>query len=89
MIIQKIVLLLQENLELCKLRDWLLPMFMNGQVTVRDDKIIQGDFDQNNRKTYEVKQAARTFGNKNEADDTKDLLQEYLEYKRNGKGTKD
>lgn len=25
----------QENLELAKLRDWLLPMLMNGQVTVK------------------------------------------------------
>jgi len=30
----KIELLAQENLELTKLRDWLLPMLMNGQVNV-------------------------------------------------------
>lgn len=31
----KIELLAQENLELTKLRDWLLPMLMNGQVNVK------------------------------------------------------
>lgn len=34
-IIQSIVSNLEENLELTKLRDWLLPMLMNGQVTVK------------------------------------------------------
>ena len=28
--------LIFENIELTKLRDWLLPMLMNGQVTVGD-----------------------------------------------------
>lgn len=32
--IQSIVCILKENLELTKLRDWLLPMLMNGQVTI-------------------------------------------------------
>ena len=36
-IIEKIVNNLSENLELTKLRDWLLPMLMNGQVTVELD----------------------------------------------------
>ncbi|WNS41527.1 restriction endonuclease subunit S [Paenibacillus sp. MMS20-IR301] len=31
---KKIQICIQENLELVKLRDWLLPMLMNGQVTV-------------------------------------------------------
>lgn len=34
---QKISLLIKENKELSELRDWLLPMLMNGQVTVTDD----------------------------------------------------
>jgi len=34
-IINKIVLGKEENLELASLRDWLLPMLMNGQVTVK------------------------------------------------------
>ncbi len=35
-IYSKVSLNQQENLELSKLRDWLLPMLMNGQVTVKD-----------------------------------------------------
>ena len=34
-IIDKRNLLVKENFELKKLRDWLLPMLMNGQVTVK------------------------------------------------------
>ena len=33
---RKIELLQVENMELTKLRDWLLPMLMNGQVTIVD-----------------------------------------------------
>lgn len=36
-IIEKVKCLVQENYELIKLRDWLLPMLMNGQATVTDD----------------------------------------------------
>lgn len=32
----------KENLELGKLRDWLLPMLMNGQVTVTTDNVTEG-----------------------------------------------
>ena len=32
----KIALNLAENEQLIKIRDWLLPMLMNGQVTVQD-----------------------------------------------------
>ena len=35
-ILDKQLLLNKEVIELTKLRDWLLPMLMNGQVTVRD-----------------------------------------------------
>ncbi|EBW6088621.1 restriction endonuclease subunit S, partial [Salmonella enterica subsp. enterica serovar Enteritidis] len=31
----KKIAILEENEHLAKLRDWLLPMLMNGQVTVR------------------------------------------------------
>lgn len=34
-ILNKIVKSNQENLKLAELRDWLLPMLMNGQVTVK------------------------------------------------------
>lgn len=37
----KILMNLKENQELASLRDWLLPMLMNGQVSVGDDKILQ------------------------------------------------
>jgi len=77
----------KENRELTYLRDWLLPMLMNGQVTVSEDRVLQGEFGQKDNKTHEVKKAARTFGTSKEADDTKDLLREYLEYKRDEKRT--
>lgn len=35
-ILEKKVKLEEENQELASLRDWLLPMLMNGQVTVKD-----------------------------------------------------
>mgnify|MGYP001796134977 CR=1 FL=1 len=34
--IDKQVELKQQNLELARLRDWLLPMLMNGQITIGD-----------------------------------------------------
>jgi type I restriction enzyme, S subunit len=33
---RKITLSIKENQKLSELRDWLLPMLMNGQVTVKD-----------------------------------------------------
>jgi len=40
-IFSKINAIIQENQQLSNLRDWLLPMLMNGQVTV-NDKAVQG-----------------------------------------------
>jgi type I restriction enzyme S subunit len=37
---KKLINKIQENQELASLRDWLLPMLMNGQVTVADEKNI-------------------------------------------------
>ena len=37
------LLLQQENRQLTKLRDWLLPMLMNGQVTVRNVEVAEQD----------------------------------------------
>jgi type I restriction enzyme S subunit len=37
-IINKITLNLKENQKLTELRDWLLPMLMNGQVKVKEEK---------------------------------------------------
>lgn len=36
-LLKKQSVLEQENLQLCELRDWLLPMLMNGQVTVKSN----------------------------------------------------
>jgi type I restriction enzyme S subunit len=33
--VSKIEVIKEENRKLCELRDWLLPMLMNGQVTVK------------------------------------------------------
>lgn len=42
-IIDRRLILLKENDELLELRDWLLPMLMNGQVTVNSDTNIRKD----------------------------------------------
>jgi type I restriction enzyme S subunit len=36
--LEKMEIAVQENRKLCELRDWLLPMLMNGQVTVKNTK---------------------------------------------------
>ncbi|ELE6590453.1 TPA: restriction endonuclease subunit S [Vibrio vulnificus] len=41
-LLKKQSVLEQENLQLCELRDWLLPMLMNGQVTVKSNTESQG-----------------------------------------------
>lgn len=68
-----------ENNELIKLRDWLLPMLMNGQATVLDPepnaKVIA--FQNPKPEQYEVRQAARSFGTET-PDDTSDLVKEFI-----------
>lgn len=73
-----------ENRELAKLRDWLLPMLMNGQATVSDEepqqKVIPFP-----TKTVKVRQAARSF-DEAKTDDTTALLNAYLRRMNNGTG---
>lgn len=78
---QKIRTTEKENRELTKLRDWLLPMLMNGQATVADaeeevSKVIPFE-----PRTVEVRQAARNFGDK-KIDDTADLVKAYVRRKK-------
>lgn len=80
-LIAKMDNIIHENQELINLRDWLLPMLMNGQVTVADaeeevDKVLSFT-----PQAVEVRQAARNFGDK-ETDDTADLVQAYLRRKQ-------
>lgn len=72
----------RENDELIKLRDWLLPMLMNGQARVADadeevSKVIPFV-----PQTVEVRQAARNFGDK-KTDDTADLVKAFMRRKKN------
>lgn len=76
----------KENRELSELRDWLLPMLMNGQATVEDaeekvDRVLSFA-----PQTVEVRQAARNFGDK-ETDDTANLVQAYLRRKQHDSKT--
>ncbi len=75
----KIRIVEQENRELTRLRDWLLPMLMNGQATVLDvepnARVIA--FQNPKPEQYEVRQAARSFG-KETTDDTSDLVKEFI-----------
>ncbi len=85
-IMEKRKSLYKENRELTRLRDWLLPMLMNGQVTVVDAKEEVSKAILYAPQTVEVRQAARTFGDK-ETDDTADLVQAYLRRKRHDSKT--
>ena len=76
----------RENEELTKLRDWLLPMLMNGQATVVDAEEDAGKVIPYTPQTVEVRQAARNFGDK-ETDDTADLVQAYLRRKQHDSKT--
>ncbi len=73
-----------ENQELIKLRDWLLPMLMNGQVTVTDPMPSAHILEFNNQKheQYDVRQAARSFG-EDSTDDTADLVKEFIKRRKN------
>lgn len=79
--LEKIEYCERENDELTKLRNWLLPMLMNGQATVADaeeevSKVIPFE-----PRTVEVRQAARNFGDK-KIDDTADLVKAYVRRKK-------
>lgn len=76
----------QENRELTKLRDWLLPMLMNGQATVVDAEEDAGKVIPYTPQTVEVRQAARNFGD-TKTDDTADLVQAYLRRKQHDSKT--
>lgn len=79
---EKIRALHQENDELAKLRDWLLPMLMNGQTTVAptsSENTVQFPV---KPEVVEVLQAARSFsGSRPTLDDTADLVRYYKEHK--------
>lgn len=72
-LIEKIELCERENEELTKLRDWLLPMLMNGQATAVDAEEKAGKVIPYTPQTVEVRQAARNFGD-TKIDDTADLV---------------
>lgn len=74
----------QGNRELKELRDWLLPMLMNGQVTVADPMPNAHILELNNQEheQYDVRQAARSFG-EDSTDDTADLVKEFIKRRKN------
>lgn len=77
----------EEIRELTKLRDWLLPMLMNGQATVVDaEEEESGKVIPYTPQTVEVRQAARNFGD-TKTDDTADLVQAYLRRKQHDSKT--
>ncbi len=73
-----------ENDELTKLRDWLLPMLMNGQATVLDEEATARviEFKNSKPEQYEVRQAARSFGKETKGD-TSDLVKEFIKRRNN------
>ena len=81
-IMEKQKALYKENRELTKLRNWLLPMLMNGQATVADAKEKVSKVIPFTTQTVEVRQAARNFGDK-KTDDTADLVKAYMRRKQN------
>ena len=85
-LIEKIELCERENEELTKLRDWLLPMLMNGQATAVDAEEDAGKVIPYTPQTVEVRQAARNFGD-TKTDDTADLVQAYLRRKQHDSKT--
>ena len=81
-IMEKQKALYKENRELTKLRDWLLPMLMNGQATVADSEEEVSKIIPFAPQTVEVRQAARNFGDK-KTDDTADLVKAFMRRKKN------
>ena len=61
-IIENIILKAQQNQELAKLRDWLLPMLMNGQVRVSEAGIGDRINEYANSEVSHEKLVAETFG---------------------------
>lgn len=78
---EEIRVLQQENDELTKLRDWLLPMLMNGQATVADAEKETSNVIPFVPQTVEVRQAARNFGDK-KTNDTADLVKAFMRRKQ-------
>lgn len=76
--------IINENRELTKLRDWLLPMLMNGQVTIADPTPSAHILEFNNQEyeQYDVRQAARSYGEKT-TDDTSNLVKEFIKRRKN------
>lgn len=58
----------------------------NNSTSVSEDTTLEFPSTEE-QDTYEVKQAARTFGGMESKDDTKALLRKYLEHKKNAEGT--
>ena len=81
---QKIRVIEEENRELTKLRDWLLPMLMNGQATVCDSEQNVVDISVKHwpEQQFAVRQAARIYDD-TKPDDTADLIKAYLKRKEN------
>lgn len=73
---------IEENMELTRLRDWLLPMLMNGQATVADAEEEVSKIIPFVPQAVEVRQAARNFGDK-KTDDTADLVKAFMRRKKN------
>ena len=71
----------KENRELTKLRNWLLPMLMNGQATVADAEEKVSKVIPFAPQTVEVRQAARNFGDK-KTNDTADLVKAFMRRKK-------
>lgn len=67
--------------QLLSLRDWLLPMLMNGQATVADAEEKVSKVVPFAPQTVEVRQAARNFGDK-KTDDTADLVKAFMRRKQ-------
>lgn len=78
---RKIEALQLENEQLSKLRNWLLPMLMNGQATVADTEEEVSKAIPFAPPTVEVRQAARNFGDK-KTDDTADLVKAFMRRKQ-------
>lgn len=83
-IMEKRKALYKENHELTKLRDWLIPMLMNGQATVAEAEEEASKVIPFAPQTVEVRQAARNFGDK-KIDDTADLVKAYMRRKNDQK----
>lgn len=82
--ISMIINIVNQNLSLSSTRDFLLPMLMSGQVAISDSTPNAHILEFNNQehKQYDVRQAARSFG-ENSTDDTADLVKEFIKRRKN------